>query len=261
MPHSGKGEFRCRLTWRAAQGTRRAASLGRLLFGYFLLAKQEKVTSRRATPGDVAVLGISRGETDDGDTVFIWVDAIIPHPQVSSTVKSIPRDQIWCATPVAAGALRPWLTDRGSLTARLQRYAGPITVQVLFQGLRRVNRDETFLFALSAHVLVREVLLLCGHTPLVFAHTVLARDGLRGAWRSIARLGTRPLGAALFADPRVTRFPLRQKKLPRSHALHRQAVGQLQCPLPPLWARRSIFAVGKSPILVSEVFLPAILNL
>lgn len=194
--------------------------------------------------------------------MFPTVDAIIPHSQVSSTVKSIPRDQIWCVAPVAAGALRRWLTDRGSLTARLQRRAGPIKVKVLFQGLRRANRDEAFLFASpTARVLVREVLLLRGTTPLVFAHTVLARDGLRGAWRSIARLGTRPLGAALFADPRVARFPLRQKKLPRTHALHRRAALQLQRPLPPLWARRSIFAAGKSPILVSEVFLPGILDL
>jgi len=177
-------------------------------------------------------------------------------------VKSIPRDQIWRAAPVAAGALRLWLTDRGSLTARLQRHAGPIKVRVLFQGLRRVNRDEAFLFASpTARVLVREVLLLRGTTPLVFAHTVLAPDALRGAWRSIAGLGTRPLGAALFADPRIARFPLRQKKLPRTHPLYRRAAAQLKTRPPSLWARRSIFAAGKSPILVSEVFLPAILDL
>lgn len=177
-------------------------------------------------------------------------------------MKPIPRDQLWCAAPVAAGALRRWLTDRGSLTARLQRHAGPVKVKVLFQGLRRANRDEAFLFASpAARVLVREVLLLRGTTPLVFAHTVLALDGLRGAWRSIAGLGARPLGAALFADPRVARFPLHQKKLPRTHALHRRAALQLKRTPPPLWARRSIFAVGKSPILVSEVFLPGMLNL
>jgi len=177
-------------------------------------------------------------------------------------VKSIPLDTSWCAAPVAAGALRRWLTDHGSLTARLTRYAGPIKVKVLFQGLRLANRDETFLFVSpSRRVLVREVLLMKGITPLVFAHTVLAADGLRGAWRSIARLGTRPLGAALFADPRVARYPLHQKKLPRQHPLHRRAAALLRHPPSSLWARRSIFAVGKSPILVSEIFLPAILKL
>jgi len=169
------------------------------------------------------------------------------------------RDSSWCVAPVAAGALRRWLTDRGSLTARLEHHAGPIKVRVLFQGLRRANCDEKFLFNNNAaRVLVREVLLMKGATPLVFAHTVLERNALRGAWRRITGLGTRPLGAALFADPRVARFPLHQKKLPRRHELYRHAVAQLKQSQQTLWARRSIFTVGKSPILVSEVFLPAI---
>lgn len=174
-------------------------------------------------------------------------------------MNTIPRDPHWCAAPVAAGALRRWLTDRGSLTARLEQHAGAIKVKVLFQGLRRVNQDEAFLFASpSTRVLVREVLLMRGSKALVFAHTVVQPGTLRGAWRSVTALGTRPLGAALFADPRIARFPLHQKKLPLSHPLHRRASAQLKKQLPPLWARRSIFAAGDSPILVSEVFLPAV---
>ena len=139
---------------------------------------------------------------------------------------------------------------------------GAIKVKVLYQGLRRPHEDERFLFASPvARVMVREVLLLRGAKPLVFAHTVLAADGLRGAWRSIAGLGTRPLGAALFADPRIARFPLHQKKLPRSHPLYRRAAAQVRNVPPALWARRSIFAMGGSPILVSEVFLPALNDL
>lgn len=192
----------------------------------------------------------------------VLVDAIIPAQPKPPILKNIPRDPHWCAAPVAAGPLRRWLTDRGSLTARLERHAGPIRVKVLFQGLRRVNQDEAFLFAsFSARVLVREVLLLRGTKPLVFAHTVVAPGALRGAWRSVTALGTRPLGAALFADPRIARFPLRQKKLPLAHPLQRRVAAQLKRPPPPLWARRSIFAAGKSPILVSEVFLPAIYDL
>lgn len=191
-----------------------------------------------------------------------FVDAIIPHQQKTHIVKKIPRDPHWCAAPVAAGAMRRWLTDRGSLTARLEHHGGPVRVRVLFQGLRRVNRDEAFLFRPpAARALVREVLLLRGSMPLVFAHTVVAHAGLRGAWRRVAGLGNRPLGAALFADPRIARFALRQKKLPPSHPLHRRAAAQLKASTAPLWARRSVFAIGGSPILVSEVFLPAIREL
>lgn len=179
-----------------------------------------------------------------------------------SAVNAISRDSLWCKAPVAAGRLRRWLTDPGSLTARLERHAGRITVQLLFQGLRRPNPDEVFLFpSRAARVMVREVLLLHGATPLVFAHTVFDAASLRGAWRGVAVLGNRPLGAALFADPRIARFPLRQKKLAVHHRLYRGAAMQLSRPPSALWARRSIFAAGKSPILVSEVFLPAVLDL
>ncbi|MCW5576138.1 MAG: chorismate lyase [Burkholderiales bacterium] len=177
-------------------------------------------------------------------------------------MNSIPRDSLWCAAPVAAGPLRRWLTDPGSLTARLERHAGRIAVQVLFQGRHRPNADEAFLFAgRTSQVMVREVLLLRGAMPLVFAHTVFDAASLRGAWRGVSVLGNRPLGAALFADPRIARFPLRQKKLAGNHPLYRGAAARLKRPPPSLWARRSIFAAGKSPILVSEVFLPAVFDL
>jgi chorismate--pyruvate lyase len=110
-------------------------------------------------------------------------------------------------------------------------------------------------------VLVREVLLYCRGTPVVFAHTVVARADLRGAWRSIARLGARPLGAALFADPRVARFALRQRKIGAHHELRRRIDALLIGTPRTLWARRSLFQLHNSPILVTEVFLPEILRL
>ena len=133
-------------------------------------------------------------------------------------------DTDWQRAPTAAGPYRPWLTDRGSLTARIAaRYPG-VWVEVVFQGLRRPDLDERFVFADGgqARVLVRDVLLCCGETPVVFAHTVLRPQDLNGPWRSVARLGSRPLGAALFADPRIRRFPLRQRKIGLHHELHRR---------------------------------------
>jgi chorismate lyase len=132
---------------------------------------------------------------------------------------------------------------------------------VLFQGRRRVDRDERFLVAAHASAVIREVCLVCNGTPVVFAHSVVAADALRGPWRAIAGLGTRPLGAALFADHRVRRYPLRQQKLGRGHELYRRACAVLGDEPPVLWARRSVFALGNSPILVTEVFLPSILDL
>lgn len=173
------------------------------------------------------------------------------------------RDTRWPRRPpYSAGRYRSWLLDRGSLTARIQERCAAFGVKVVFQGLRRVNRDETFVQpALRRRVLVREVYLLCRRTPVVFAHSVVDPAALRGPWRRLARLGSRPLGAALFADPRIRRQPLHPRKLNRNHELFTRACAELRSRPAHLWARRSLFMLGKSPILVTEVFLPGILRL
>lgn len=179
-------------------------------------------------------------------------------------MKFPPRDTRWPRRPPCSAArFRGWLTDRGSLTGRIQARCPAFSVKVVFQGLRRINRDESFLRpdGIGRLALVREVYLLCRRTPVVFAHSVIDPRALRGAWRRLARFGSRPLGAALFADPRVRRYPLRQKKLSRHHELYRRACAALRARPAHLWARRSLFMLHKSPILVTEVFLPGILKL
>lgn len=178
-------------------------------------------------------------------------------------MKTIPRDTYWQPDPPAAGRYRPWLTNRGSLTARIAQRCPGVRVEVLFQGLRRPDRDERFVFVHGrrARVLVREVLLVCDDRPVVFAHTVVDPADLSGPWRSVATLGTRPLGAALFADPRIHRYPLRSRKVGWHHELHRRVSASVRGLPPRLWARRSLFRMHDSPILVTEVFLPEILKL
>lgn len=179
-------------------------------------------------------------------------------------MKSPPRDRSWLRQPAhSAGKARAWLVDRGSLTARIQARCAAFKVKVVFQGRGRIDRDERFLHAGGRRrlALVREVYLYCRRTPVVFAHSVIDPRSLRGTWRRLARLGSRPLGAALFADPRIRRYPLRQKKLERHHELYRRACAALKVQPPFLWARRSLFTLHKSPILVTEVFLPGILKL
>ena len=176
-------------------------------------------------------------------------------------MNNIPRDTAWRRRPATSGRYRPWLRDRGSLTARIVARCSDFSVRVLFQGLRRANRDERFLFAGRARVLVREVALYCGTTPVVVAHTVLDPRDLCGTWRAVAGLGSRPLGAALFADPRIARYALRSRKVSQHHELHRRVRAIVPHAAPSLWARRSLFRLHNAPILVTEVFLPEILEL
>ncbi len=139
-------------------------------------------------------------------------------------------------------------------------------VKVIFQGRRRLHRDERFLARGnpgSTRALTRDVVLYCGTKPVVYAHSVLRPGDYGAGGRLMRRIGSRPLGAALFADPRIRRMMLRQRKLGHGHELFQQAfsIAKQGGNFATLWARRSLFMVGKSPILVTEVFLPEVLAL
>jgi chorismate--pyruvate lyase len=168
--------------------------------------------------------------------------------------------------PYPANAQRSyhrWLTDRGSLTSRLQARCPAFSVRAVHQRLDKPCRDELSLIKSrrKERVVVREVYLYCRETPVVFAHSVLKRRSLRGNWRSISRQGVKPLGAALFANPLVKRTPLYFKKLTLHHELYLRACQILKTLPNYLWARRSVFILRGRPIMVTEVFLPGILEL
>ena len=161
------------------------------------------------------------------------------------------------------GRYRPWLLDRGSLTRRIQDRCTAFSVRHVRQRHGKAMPSERNMVSLGAHSreLLRDVYLYCGETPLVFAHSVLPAASLHGTWQALGRLGDKPLGAALFSNPRVRRTPLQFRKLNRRDALYRRACAALPNPPASLWARRSVFYLEGRPILVTEVFLPGILEL
>jgi len=162
--------------------------------------------------------------------------------------------------------IRCWLQDRGSLTRRIQDRCSNFRVQPVFQALARVYGDELDVMGLrqNERAMVREVYLYCCDTPVVFAHSVVSRKNLRGAWRGLSGLGNKSLGTVLFTNPKIKRTPLEFKKVTSGHFLYDRACVRLQTrpPKPPkLWARRSLFTLHGQSILVTEVFLPSILDL
>jgi chorismate lyase len=168
----------------------------------------------------------------------------------------------WLLKPVLAGAFQPWLIDNGSLTARLQRRYAKFAVKPVAVKYAKSIIDEAALLHLPAYktALIREVILIGNNQPVVFAHSVLPRVSLRGAWNGLGRLGNKPLGATLFANQKVKRTSLRYKKLSPHHALYLHAVQHLNHNPIFLWARRSIFSLNCANILVTEIFLPQLLQ-
>lgn len=156
--------------------------------------------------------------------------------------------------------LRGWLCDRGSLTARLKAHCRRFSVVPLATGLARPNLDEHALLNTRVGTLayVREVLLLCDDVPVVFAHSVLPCRSLAGPWHGLARLGSRPLGEALFNDHRIERRPLAFRTVRSGHPLLRALARHTSVQHATLHARRSVFCLARQPLLVTEVFLPEI---
>ncbi len=169
----------------------------------------------------------------------------------------------WLRTPINSGDYRNWLLDKASLTRRLQSLKQGFRVLPLSVAYAKAGYDEVALVTmpLRCHALIRDVQLLCGGAPAVYAHSVLPRASLRGTWQGLGKLGSRPLGATLFADARIARTPLEFRKLTRTHPLYRQAVAGMQQAPRQLWARRSVFRLKHASILVTEVFLPQVLSL
>lgn len=104
--------------------------------------------------------------------------------------------------------------------------------------------------------MVREVYLYSDGMPVVFAHSVVKKKHLQGAWRNLSGLGNQSLGSMLFSNPMIQRTAFSFKKLRAGHPLYDRACRKLEIRPTSLWARRSLFTLQMQPILVTEVFLP-----
>lgn len=172
-------------------------------------------------------------------------------------------DAGWQPKLTGKNALRSWLQERGSLTARLKRQYADFSVQLAREAWRKPHLDETHLLRLprATHAWVREVWLVGDGQPRVFAHSVIAHTDLRGPWYGLRKIGRLPLGAALFANPEVTRGVLHFRQLNASHPLHKALSASFPVSRQQrLWARRSLFCLGRHHLLVTEVFLPSMLQ-
>jgi chorismate-pyruvate lyase len=157
----------------------------------------------------------------------------------------------------APSALHQWLTEPGLLTALVRRACG---CETRFR-LLRVERSP--LSAALAHrmgvtdtgCLVREIEFACGEKRWVFAQSVFPDSTVRQhPW--LAELGSVALGESLLGRSDVSRQPLEYRELAADDDLAIAAGGLDH----PAWARRAVYRLSLAPILVQEVFLPALIH-
>jgi len=157
----------------------------------------------------------------------------------------------------APEALHPWLAEPGLLTALVRRACG---CETQFR-LLRVERSP--LSATLAHrmgvgdagCLLREIEFSCGSARWVFAQSVFPDSTVRQhPW--LAELGNVALGESLLGQPEVSRQPLEYREIAADEELA-VAAGGLDSPA---WARRAVYRLSMAPIMVQEVFLPALVQ-
>lgn len=131
----------------------------------------------------------------------------------------------------------------------------PFAVDVLFQGLTEALPDEREALQINASepVYARHVCLTLDGQPVVIARSTTRQSCAR--WQPILSRGNRSLGLTLFGGlPGLVRDDLQFATLTPQHPLH--ALTGSTAPL--LSARRCRFTLADAPLLVCEVFLPAL---
>lgn len=162
----------------------------------------------------------------------------------------LPRSQV--AWPQSG-----WLFAAGSLTRHLiEASGGDFRVQILRQEWAHPCPHEAQILDIKPHqiCMLREVLLICRGKPWVYARSLLPESSLRGKLRFLRKLDDRPLGALLFSEPSMRKgvqefAQLDTQSLPPPGAIPTTAKA---------WGRRSVYFLHQRPLLVAEVFLPAI---
>jgi chorismate--pyruvate lyase len=129
------------------------------------------------------------------------------------------------------------------------------------QEWRSARSEEQELLGLSAPdtVLSREVLLRCNKTVLMAARSIFPKATLHGEGEIFAHLGTRPLGEVLYTDPNLKRDIVRIEKIDPTAKEYHFVTQYLTTPRCDVWGRLSrVYFFGK-PLLLYEIFMPALL--
>jgi chorismate--pyruvate lyase len=156
------------------------------------------------------------------------------------------------------GQLRPWLIGKGLLTLRMkaacaERFALRMVDQ--WTGLLSVEHKSALRVPDNAG-LFRDVEMFCGEQVWVFAQTVMP-DSTLVAHPWLAELGDSALGETLSGLSGVERSSYEYGWLPAAEPVTVRALRDAEVKPAGLWARRSRVSLRGAPLLIQELFLPA----
>jgi chorismate lyase len=154
--------------------------------------------------------------------------------------------------------LRPWLIGKGLLTKRLRAICGErFSLRLVEQRTGLLDAAQRLRLGVEDGAgLFREVEMFCGESAWVFAETIMP-DSTLSIHPWLAELGDAALGETLSDLSGFERRSYEYAWLPSADAVCARALRQIEAKPPGLWARRSKLVLRASPLLVQELFLPA----
>jgi chorismate--pyruvate lyase len=189
-------------------------------------------------------------------------------------ITAVPRGGRWRSEPPASAPRMwtQWLRRGGSLTRALQTL-GKVEVKVNFEGIvcRRpgeirlrnghvtVRRSGYRPAEHGSPVWVRDITLTVDAAVVVAARSIVSARDSRASWKLLRTLAARPLGSLLYNDPTISRsrFAYASFPLAATPFVDREFVDDAnQCGR--AWARASEFRRAQAPLVLTEIFLPAL---
>lgn len=158
--------------------------------------------------------------------------------------------------------LHGFLFQDGSLSRFIEdNCSGKFHIELKNESWCQPLSDEIESLSLAENEItfVRESWLKCDNKRLVYARTVIPRATFEKESQELLQLGNKPLGNILFNDNTTYRTNMRYAKIPVDWSLHQQATADSKI-ISDLWGRQSLFYINNNPLLITEVFLPTILE-
>jgi len=156
------------------------------------------------------------------------------------------------------GPLRPWLIGKGLLTQRLKAVCGArFSLRLVAQSTGLLTAaQKTGLGTSDSAALFRDVAMCCDERLWVYAQTAVP-DSTLSAHPWLAELGDTALGETLVGLSGFERRSYEFAWLPAAEPLCARALHHAEVGPTGVWARRSRLVLRGSPLLVQELFLPA----
>jgi len=172
------------------------------------------------------------------------------------SIQWLPAERLGAATMDAQ--VRPWLIGKGLITLRMKAVCGErFSLRLVDQWTGLLNAAHKSALRVPDNAgLFRDVEMCCGEQVWMFAQTIIP-DSTLCAHPWLAELGDSALGETLSDLSGVERSSYEYAWLPVEEPVTARALRDAEIKPAGLWARRSRVSLRSAPLLMQELFLPA----